>query len=584
MPDTVVVHLLKISRFRGLEAMEWRPREGVNILIGGGDVGKSTILEALSLVFSPTNGTTISETDFWNRNADANFEIEAVISVPAGHGMETQPKLAWPWIWDGSKAVPPPMDQEGQPAGEPVHVVRVTGSPDLELTWEIIQPSHDAIPFSVGLRRSIGVIRLTSDDRNERDLRLVYGSALDRLFGDVSLRSRISQQFGDVDLGGVLGEEGSERLDKLDKAFAAGVLPSSLSMGITSSHGLSVGALIGLLAKKDDIDLPLASWGAGTRRLASLQIAAVNGSDVGLRLIDEIERGLEPYRLRQFLGSLQSDGHQSFITTHSPIAIEASSDSTLWYVDTTGKIGELSKAKIASQQKRDPETFLSRVAVLVEGDTEVGFLASIMDRVFGSAPLEHGVRISNGQGNDAVLSLLEGLTETRLAFAALVDNERRNPGRWQSLKAQMGDALLQWENGSTEEEVISRITDDQLPNLLRREGGQPHGDRLRTLAVRLGIEDKSLQAIQAAAADQETSLRALIISAATGDRADAPDDDGNAWKAHGRQWFKSVDGGRELLSVAQQLGAWPELEPIVRPLVNTILERAKLPRLERIEL
>lgn len=39
---------LQISRFRGIEALDWYPYLGLNLILGGGDVGKAAI--------SPTQG------------------------------------------------------------------------------------------------------------------------------------------------------------------------------------------------------------------------------------------------------------------------------------------------------------------------------------------------------------------------------------------------------------------------------------------------------------------------------------------------------------------------------------------------
>jgi putative ATP-dependent endonuclease of OLD family len=38
-----VILKLTISRFRGIEDVSWCPGPGVNIVLGGGDAGKSTI-------------------------------------------------------------------------------------------------------------------------------------------------------------------------------------------------------------------------------------------------------------------------------------------------------------------------------------------------------------------------------------------------------------------------------------------------------------------------------------------------------------------------------------------------------------
>ena len=53
------IRLLRIERFRGIEALTWRPGAGMNIILGGGDAGKTSILEAVALLLSPTNPATV---------------------------------------------------------------------------------------------------------------------------------------------------------------------------------------------------------------------------------------------------------------------------------------------------------------------------------------------------------------------------------------------------------------------------------------------------------------------------------------------------------------------------------------------
>jgi uncharacterized protein (DUF4415 family) len=48
----------------------------VNVILGGGDVGKTTILEAIALLFSPVNPTTLSDPDYHDRDIEAGFFVE----------------------------------------------------------------------------------------------------------------------------------------------------------------------------------------------------------------------------------------------------------------------------------------------------------------------------------------------------------------------------------------------------------------------------------------------------------------------------------------------------------------------------
>src|SRR5258707_5098899 len=131
---------------------------------------------------------------------------------------------------------------------EPVYRLRVRGTSDLELAYEIVQPDDTTDSLSVALRRSIGLVRLSGDDRNDRDLRLVQGSALDRLLSDKSLRSRLASELAKNDVKDELTDKAKTVLNSLDKAFKDKSLPAGLDLAITGSQGLSITALIGLTA------------------------------------------------------------------------------------------------------------------------------------------------------------------------------------------------------------------------------------------------------------------------------------------------------------------------------------------------
>jgi putative ATP-dependent endonuclease of OLD family len=72
------IRKLTIERFRGIENFECRPAEGVNVIVGGGDVGKTTVLDAIAMLLSPTNTTVLSDADYFDRSVEAGFRIEAV--------------------------------------------------------------------------------------------------------------------------------------------------------------------------------------------------------------------------------------------------------------------------------------------------------------------------------------------------------------------------------------------------------------------------------------------------------------------------------------------------------------------------
>jgi len=586
MPETAIIRQLHIERFRGIESLKWNPSSGMNVILGGGDVGKTTILEAIALLLSPSNYMVLAEADYWERKAEAGFTIRAAVSLPATSGIGQQAKFAWPWQWDGENAIPPISPQgdadDIPQADEAVYCLQVCGTPELEINWAVVQPNDEIDPLSAAVRRQIGLVRLGGDDRNDRDLRLVYGSALDRLLADRGLRARVGRRLAEIDLQENLSEEAHTALSALDETLKRESLPHDLELGLTSSQGLSIGALTGLFAKQSDhVSLPLTSWGAGTRRMATLQIAAATKSTTQITVVDEIERGLEPYRVRKLIATLQVDASQSFVTTHSSIAIGGAMEAHLWYLDAAGNIGLLPQQRIASLQRRDPVTFLSRFSIVCEGQTEIGFVSYLLDRAIDGRFRDHGIHLANGQGNESTLSVLEAMAKAGLTFAGFADHEGNAPNRWAALKANMNERLFQWQNGCLEENIIKHVEPDKLTKLIEDQDGDLDGDRLRTLADRLDCAEKDLDSLQSAAQAQGKELRALIIAAATGDTNGAPAGEEKAWKnGHPRKWFKSESGGHEFAAKMFALGLWPALKPILLPFLNAVLEAVGQDHLE----
>ena len=407
-------------------------------------------------------------------------------------------------------------------------------------------------------------------------MRLVQGSALDRFLKDPGLRGRLGHKLADTDVKDQLKDQAKKALEDLDERFSAKLLPDQLGLGVTGGPGLSLNALVGLTADKEGVKLPLASWGAGTRRLAALTIARTLQGQYPVIVIDELERGLEPYRQRELVRTLTQSSTQVFVTTHSAAVVNAATEAALWYLDANSEICSLSGKSVNRQQQVDPEVFLSRLAVVCEGATEVGFATELLEQFIQPPLSDHGLWFTNAGSHENALSLLESFTEGKVSFAGMVDNEFKHETRWKTVKNHLGALLYQWEDGCIEQVVIKMFSDDELWFLIEDNHGRLTGERCRTLAIRLNIDEKDFESIKSAAGEK---LRDVMIEAATGTVPDEHSDSDvsirKSFQKHGQAWLKTVEGGRELANKALRSSNGQTLKTTLKPFVGAIQKALK---------
>src|SRR5207248_1281076 len=127
-----------------------------------------------------------------------------------------------------------------------------------------------------------------------------------------------------------------------------------------------------------------------------------------------------------------------------------------------------------------------------------GFL---LRRAVGDDLLERGAWITDGRGNPHTLTLLESFVKSGLRCAAFADNEGTEPGRWAVVQKELGALLFRWPTRNLEENIIKLVPADRFEQLLTDAEDERTGERLRTLADRLGIADKDFAIIKAKASN-----------------------------------------------------------------------------------
>ena len=245
-------------------------------------------------------------------------------------------------------------------------------------------------------------------------------------------------------------------------------------------------------------------------------------------------------------------------------------------MDGRGVIASL-PADVALHRQQDPETFLARIAIVAEGQTEVGFVRTLLEMAVGADYLAHGIWISDAKGNPHTLKLLKALTGSGLVFAGFADDEGDKAEAWADLRTRLGKLLFRWPSGCLEENIIRLVPQDCLEEFIK----DPEGDsgyRLRTLAERLNIPEKDFSSIRTKAPD----LTSLIIEAAIThpeDQKDADRDAKKVLKSHAREWFKSVEGGADWPARSSHFGFGLDYGGELLPFLNAVRGAVSLPEI-----
>jgi putative ATP-dependent endonuclease of OLD family len=191
--------------------------------------------------------------------------------------------------------------------------------------------------------------------------------------------------------------------------------------------------------------------------------------------------------------------------------------------------------------------------------------------------LRHGIHVSNGEGHEATLGLLEALVASGLRFGCFADDEDgKHPSRWATIASAQGDLLFRWAHGCLEENLIAAIAFEDLEALIRDPAEEKTGIRLRHIADRLNIHEKDFPAISAKAGE---NLRQIIIEAATGYVPANNADQKKEYEAHARAFFKSKAGGIELEAKMFDLGVWPSFRERMLPFCNAVHTAIDLPNI-----
>ena len=172
------IRQLSITNFRGVAALDWSPHSAFCSLIGAGDAGKSTLLDAAEAVLS-SRWFSFSESDFHGCGTSRTISIEVTVGE-LSKALKSDERFGLfirGWTWEGM------LRDEPEEEDEPVLTVRLTVDATMEPVWELVcDRTSDTRTLSNRDRALFGLVRLAGDDA--RHLGWGQGSVLARLSGD----------------------------------------------------------------------------------------------------------------------------------------------------------------------------------------------------------------------------------------------------------------------------------------------------------------------------------------------------------------------------------------------------------------
>ena len=466
---------IEIKNFRGIQhaSVCFPQKSRIVCLVGSGDSGKSTFLKAIEWALWPSWSLNATDMDFYNCDISNSIEISvSMTELPDELLKEDKFGL---YLRDFEKAKEA-VDDEPTDNGITILTIQLTIDETLEPKWNVITNRSDPRPISQKDRRllSFGVVGFD----HEKDFQWGRGSILqkyadsrDALHGAFTQAMRSAVENTNLDALDQMTPKMKEVGGQYGVAFN-GELHNRLLMQ-NGSYSTTVGVF--------DDKVPFTQRGLGSKRLLSIGMNVDAYDDGTLVIVDEIETGLEPYRISALINQLRfqfKDQGQVIMTTHS---ISAVSECTVAEVavcsnsDGEFQIHYLNQkdditADVQALLRATPDAFLCKRVIVCEGKTEVGMLCSFdkyLERKEHSRFAHYGVGMVPGGGGDKFFQLAKLLRECGYDVSILMDSDVAGEEVQKQEMRSLGIPVFDWEQGyAIEEQIFQDVSLECIDALL----------------------------------------------------------------------------------------------------------------------
>ncbi|MEZ8703368.1 ATP-dependent endonuclease [Vibrio cyclitrophicus] len=486
-----VIRHIEIQNFRTIQKLSWHPKPGLNCLIGPGDSGKSTLLDAIDLTLGARRSYSFNDADFYQLNTQ--FPLSITITLGDLHD-ELKNIESYGFFLRGYNATTQEILDEPQQGTETVLTIKLTVDSDLDPDWRLYSERAEAD----GLER-----RLPWKHRELLSPARLGTTAHQNLaWGSRSILNKLSEETLDVSSAlAQLGRQTREAFAQQQVEGVAGVLQQV--QNISNGLGVPVGELKALLdvngislsngaiSLHNSDNTPLRQLGTGSSRLliSGLQKAASRSKVI---IVDEAEYGLEPYRITRLLNELGSKDVEStqqvFITTHSPYVLRELQAQQLHVMrrptptPTPAQVAfgpdhiqhtiySLNGEGLQQATLRAcAESFFSKSVIVCEGKTEIGIVRGIdlYNQEVGYRTItSKGVHCADG-GGDAMFARAQIFSSLGYPTAIFKDSDKAEQHREHRENAiAAGISVFEWDhNRATEDAIFTACPSAVIPELL----------------------------------------------------------------------------------------------------------------------
>lgn len=472
------IRKIEIRNFRGVQRIDWLTSTGINCLIGPGDSGKSTLLDAIDLCIGARRNPQFTDADFFR----LNVEEPVSIAVTIGELEDSLKSLdAYGHYVRGFDKTTGKIEDEPEADLETVLTVQLTVGSDLDPAWTLVSERAAAMSqtrnLSWGDRVRIAPTRIGAI--TDYNLSWRQGSVLNRVSEE---RADASAALAKAarDARAAFGDEAQEQLAATLDAVATVAKELGIPIGdsvkaLLDVHSVSFSG--GTIALHDERGVPLRGLGIGSARLlvAGLQRRAAVQSTV--ILVDELEYGLEPHRIIRLLDSLGAKEKdpplQVFMTTHSPVALRELTGDQLFVVRCLADRHEVrivgTDDNIQGTIRLYPDAFLAHSVIVCEGASEVGLMRGLDQHRIGSGRQSiaaKGVGLVDGTGTP-LFRRATALQSLGYRTAVLRDNDVQLTLELEKAFTDDRGTVFAWRNGrALEDELFASLSDDAVRALV----------------------------------------------------------------------------------------------------------------------